>query len=106
VLLPHYYRGGTVLEAYWKSVAAPGEGLFVGEPLARPYRSATITQEGGSLSIVTTLLDPERSYRIEGADSEAGPFSLVEGGIGVGSHQPKLLLVPPPLRAVYRLSAE
>jgi len=33
----HYLRGDTLLEAYWKSVLMPGQGLFVGEPLARPY---------------------------------------------------------------------
>ena len=37
VLMRHYMRGETVLEAYWKSVAMPGQGLFIGEPLARPY---------------------------------------------------------------------
>ena len=37
VLLPDYYAGETLIEAYWKSVAWPGEGLFVGEPLARPF---------------------------------------------------------------------
>ncbi len=37
VLLDHYRRGDTLLEAYWKSVAMPGQGLFIGEPLARPY---------------------------------------------------------------------
>jgi hypothetical protein len=26
-----------LLEAYWKSVAMPGQGLFLGEPLARPF---------------------------------------------------------------------
>jgi uncharacterized protein (TIGR03790 family) len=37
VLLNHYLRGDTLLEAYWKSVEMPGQGLFIGEPLARPY---------------------------------------------------------------------
>jgi uncharacterized protein (TIGR03790 family) len=37
VLFEHYTHGETVLEAYWKSVAMPGQGLFIGEPLARPY---------------------------------------------------------------------
>ena len=37
VLLDWYLRGDTLLESYWKSVAMPGQGLFVGEPLARPY---------------------------------------------------------------------
>jgi uncharacterized protein (TIGR03790 family) len=37
VLFDHYLHGDTVLEAYWKSVAMPGQGLFVGEPLSRPF---------------------------------------------------------------------
>lgn len=37
VLFGHYTRGETVLEAYWKSVAMPGQGLFIGEPLSRPF---------------------------------------------------------------------
>lgn len=38
VLLRHYLRGETAIEAYWKSVAWPGQGVFIGEPLAAPYR--------------------------------------------------------------------
>jgi uncharacterized protein (TIGR03790 family) len=37
VFMDHYLRGDTLLEAYWKSVAMPAQGLFIGEPLARPY---------------------------------------------------------------------
>jgi uncharacterized protein (TIGR03790 family) len=37
VLFDHYLRGDSVLEAYWKSVAMPGQGLFIGEPLAQPF---------------------------------------------------------------------
>jgi uncharacterized protein (TIGR03790 family) len=37
VFLDRYLRGDTLLEAYWKSVVMPGQGLFIGEPLARPY---------------------------------------------------------------------
>ena len=37
VLFNHYMQGETLLEAYWKSVEMPGQGLFIGEPLARPY---------------------------------------------------------------------
>lgn len=38
VLLEHYLRGDTAIEAYWKSVAWPAQGVFIGEPLAAPYR--------------------------------------------------------------------
>lgn len=37
LLLMHYLQGETALEAYWKSVAWPQQGLFVGEPLAAPF---------------------------------------------------------------------
>lgn len=38
VMLKWYASGATAVEAYWKSVAWPAQGLFVGEPLAAPYR--------------------------------------------------------------------
>lgn len=37
VLVKHYQRGNTLIEAYWKSVQWPGQGLFLGDPLARPW---------------------------------------------------------------------
>jgi len=37
VLLKHYVNGNSAIEAYWKSVAWPAQGLFIGEPLATPY---------------------------------------------------------------------
>jgi uncharacterized protein (TIGR03790 family) len=36
-LLLFYAGGATALEAYWKSVQWPQQGLFVGEPLAAPF---------------------------------------------------------------------
>ncbi|KFI05598.1 hypothetical protein JN27_21220 [Massilia sp. BSC265] len=39
VLLRHYLSGNSAIEAYWKSVAWPVQGLFIGEPLAAPYRA-------------------------------------------------------------------
>lgn len=37
VLLLNYLQGATALEAYWRSVAWPTQGVFVGEPLAAPF---------------------------------------------------------------------
>ena len=37
VLLANYLLGATAIEAYWKSVAWPQQGVFVGEPLAAPF---------------------------------------------------------------------
>lgn len=37
MMMRRYLAGETLIEAYWKSVAMPGQGLFIGEPLARPF---------------------------------------------------------------------
>jgi uncharacterized protein (TIGR03790 family) len=37
LILTYYLRGDTLIESYWKSVAMPGQGVFIGEPLARPW---------------------------------------------------------------------
>lgn len=41
IVIDWYTRGETLIESYWKSVAWPGQGLFVGEPLAAPYAKST-----------------------------------------------------------------
>lgn len=37
IVVDNYLRGETLMEAYWKSVAMPGQGIFIGEPLAAPF---------------------------------------------------------------------
>ncbi len=37
LLLLNYLQGASAIEAYWKSVAWPQQGVFVGEPLAAPF---------------------------------------------------------------------
>lgn len=43
VAINRYLRGDTLIEAYWKSVLMPGQGIFIGDPLAAPFR-----QPGGN----------------------------------------------------------
>jgi uncharacterized protein (TIGR03790 family) len=38
IAIGRYLQGETLLEAYWKSVAMPGQGIFIGEPLSAPFR--------------------------------------------------------------------
>lgn len=40
LLLKNYVNGNTALEAYWSSVAWPAQGVFIGDPLAAPYRKS------------------------------------------------------------------
>ena len=37
VVMRYYLKGESLIEAYWKSVAMPGQGVFIGEPLAHPF---------------------------------------------------------------------
>jgi hypothetical protein len=75
VLLPHYFRGESLLEAYWKSVRWPGEGLFIGEPLAKPWAGSSWTFEDGTLTITTNLLVPGVDYDIQWSDAPEGPWT-------------------------------
>ena len=37
IVMRDYLSGESLIEAYWKSVAMPGQGIFIGEPLAHPF---------------------------------------------------------------------
>ncbi|MGD0958489.1 MAG: TIGR03790 family protein [Methylomonas sp.] len=41
LVLYFYLRGNSLIEAYWKSVSEPGQGIFIGEPLAKPFAYQT-----------------------------------------------------------------
>lgn len=48
VVMRRYLDGETLIEAYWKSVAQPGQGIFIGEPLAAPYRTPELSRRAGA----------------------------------------------------------
>jgi hypothetical protein len=76
VLVKSYFRGNTALEAYTKSVRQPSQGIFVGDPLARPFGTqATLTD--GTLTIKTSILEPGINYNLYSAPSAGGPFSRI-----------------------------
>lgn len=60
LFLAYYLRGDTLIESYWRSVAMPGQGVFIGEPLARPWK----------------IRDAEVSIRVSiSSDDESGATS-------------------------------
>lgn len=76
IVMFHYALGASAIEAYWKSVAWPGEGVFVGEPLARPFSPNLREVRAGQFEL--RIFSPrERLLRIERSPSAAGPFKLV-----------------------------
>lgn len=73
VLMHAYMRGESLIEAYWKSVRWPGEGLFIGEPLAAPFFRGHIEFVGDSVSFAPNQFLPG-NYLLEAADFPVGPF--------------------------------
>lgn len=73
-----YAQGLSLIEAYWKSVAMPGEGIFIGEPLARPYAGYTLSKQGDELVLSTHALQPGL-YALASAQSDIGPFQPEAG---------------------------
>ena len=73
VAMARYLSGETLLEAYWKSVQMPGQGVFVGEPLARPFGGQRAARVGAEMEVRTRALRPGR-YWIQSAPSGVGPY--------------------------------
>lgn len=99
VVMAHYLQGETLIEAYWKSVQMPGQGLFIGEPLARPFAGVSHPAREGGVTISARLLTPGL-YDVQAAPSMIGPYrSVGRLPVGWGTREIKLDHVPP---AYYR----
>lgn len=90
LVMQHYLRGATLIEAYWKSVQMPGEGLFIGEPLAAPFDFLEVTRHSGALAVETWSLAPGL-YRLEAAPTLVGPYRPL-AQVPVGFPAPRLRL--------------
>ncbi|MHB1951734.1 MAG: TIGR03790 family protein [Acidiferrobacteraceae bacterium] len=106
VFIGRYVSGESLIEAYWKSVAMPGQGIFVGEPLADPFGGYSVTYRNGVLAIRTRALPPGR-YAILAGNSRHGSFHAVgsirsRGGLQTitvrGAHGRVYRLVALPVR--------
>ena len=96
VLIDHYLRGATVIEAYWKSVAWPGQGLFVGDPLARPWAnqpSAAI--EDGALVVRSRALRRNGAYRVDWLAAGSSQWRTLDS-LTAGQPRPVTWRVPLP----------
>jgi hypothetical protein len=83
VVTTAYTSGRTLIEAYWQSVQQPGEGIFIGEPLAAPFDSVRVEADEQQLRLYTRTLVPGR-YVLLYADSLTGPWrrlDLVEASL-------------------------
>ncbi len=58
IAIDRYFNGETLLESYWKSVHMPGQGIFIGEPLANPFGGYALRAGSDWLLIQTQSLRP------------------------------------------------
>ena len=70
----YYATGASAVEAYWKSVAWPGEGVFIGEPLARPFAPRLREFEPGKFEL-KIFIPRKGQLLVESAISGVGPFN-------------------------------
>jgi uncharacterized protein (TIGR03790 family) len=82
VLVSQYFYGNTALEAYNKSVLVPYQGVFVGEPLARPFGTKAYFAHG-VLSIKTSIPKKGVPYALIAGKSCSGPFTTLQSNISV-----------------------
>ena len=97
VLIDQYYRGATLIEAYWKAVAEPGQGLFVGEPLAQPFRDTPgFTISGGQYVISTRAMRPNSSYTLAYRTAASNTWTTLKTFPALARAQPQVLTAPLP----------
>lgn len=65
-----YTEGASLLEAYWKSVRMPGQGVFIGEPLATPWRAYRLRADGSFWRLLSPVLTPG-NYTVNASGGDA-----------------------------------
>lgn len=101
LVMYRYLQGATLLEAYWKSVAMPGQGVFIGEPLAQPYRGYHLRQLGDNWMLSSPVLSQGRYRVLVAADAES-PQRILYNSVPVVPMQAGILLNAP-LGAHYKI---
>ncbi len=105
IMLPYYFRGATLVEAYWKSVNWPGEGIFIGDPLARPWGTkVSWDATKRSLTIRTSILKPTAAYQLWGVSPATGKEELVRDKIKIPKYLVTDIVVAPVKHSAYRLA--
>jgi uncharacterized protein (TIGR03790 family) len=102
VLVNQYFSGNTALEAYNKSVDVPYQGVFVGDPLARPFgTNASVAR--GVFAIKTSILRVGDTYSLLAGDACSGPFITLRSNISVAQQFYATITDATGLRLYYRL---
>jgi uncharacterized protein (TIGR03790 family) len=102
LLMDFYGAGRTLLQAYWQSVQQPGEGIFIGEPLAAPFDGFLLENTDDSILLTTRTLLPGR-YQLAYSIGPIGPYRILPEVITARYHQRRFTL-PNAGSGYYRLA--
>lgn len=81
-VIKRYYSGESLIESYWKSVAWPGQGLFVGEPLATPFGGLKLNRYNSARGAYVLQGSNEIIHAIQCAYDPEGPYFFVPSKAG------------------------
>jgi len=79
MFLQRYFAGAPLIDAYWYSVREPGEGIFVGDPMAQPYAPSARINHAGQVEFTTTGLVNRHLYKVTGIDGSGNSIVLLNG---------------------------
>jgi uncharacterized protein (TIGR03790 family) len=106
LVMAHYLQGETLIEAYWKSVQMPGQGVFIGEPLARPFAGVELKSGTDDVSVSAARLLTPGLYAVQAAPSMMGPYRTVARiQLGAASREVRLDRIPPAYYRFERIEA-
>ncbi len=100
-MMSYYLGGSTLIEAYWKSVQMPGQGVFIGEPLAKPYPGYSLKSMGGSMLLSSDRLSPGQ-YRVLVAEQREGPYTELIPEVSISNYI-RWIRLPLPLAHFYKI---
>lgn len=92
IILPHYLGGETLLESYWKSVKQPGEGVFIGEPLARPYGYHKVYSTDKTVLLKTRRLKSFRPYHVLAWNEQRQQYEKIKARVKLDPDQRTVIL--------------
>ncbi len=96
-----YSSGRTLIEAYWLSVQQPGEGIFIGEPLAAPFDGQRVEVKDDHILLTTRTLT-RGQYRLSVSNTPVGPYKQLPGVLKTNYHQ-QIFRLPKLNARYYRL---
>ena len=90
VAMWHYLRGESLLESYWKSVRMPGQGNFIGEPLAAPFKGYRLIRKQNRIEVHSPVFKTG-GYKVFDNTFSDKSYSIQQ----VTRFQPFIILRPP-----------